>query len=93
MPNFPSAPACAPTPGPDERNVVSCFAKSRARILMIPDATRSAVSSPPSGTCPRSTRVNSVVVSFQTSKPASFLTTLKPVIVSGWPTESRNHSR
>ncbi len=54
---------------------------------MIPEATCSASGSP-SATWPRSTRVKSVVVSFQTSKPASLATSLKPVIVSGWPTPS-----
>ena len=42
--------------------------------------TSSAPSSPPSSTWPRRTRVKSVVVSFQTSKPASFATSLKPVM-------------
>ena len=52
-PNLASAPSLAPSVGPPARNVVSCLAKSRARMMIDPATrARSPLSSSPSATWP-----------------------------------------
>src|SRR6202046_920216 len=72
------------------RNVVSWRAKSSGWICRMPLPRTVASASCSGATCPSSTRVNSVVVSDHTSRPCSWSTSLKPVIVRGWPSPSAN---